>query len=109
MMRLDGRPVSRTPSAQILPAPRPGVLWAAVLLWCVAGCTPGPRETTEPPAAPARPQARIVSSLVRTGSANAQTSHIVRGIRLALSQAHWRAGDVELSYWTAAIGVVFRF
>lgn len=41
---------------------------------------------------------KIVSSLVRSGSASAQTSHIVHGIRMALGDAHWRAGPHALVY-----------
>lgn len=41
---------------------------------------------------------KFVSSLPRTGSANAQTTTIVNGIRLALEQAGSRAGDFEISY-----------
>lgn len=81
--------------------PRLPLLWALCLLCCVVHCTPtgavAPGATEFAPQTPLR-EARIVSSLVRTGSANAQTSHIVRGIRLALAQAQWRAGDVALSY-----------
>lgn len=41
---------------------------------------------------------KIVSSLVRTGSANAQTSHIVRGIRLALAERGGQVAGVRVRY-----------
>lgn len=52
---------------------------------------------------------KIVSSLPRTGSVKAQTDSIVGGIRLALEEAQWRAGDFQIVYadWddaTAAAG-----
>src|SRR5581483_5541384 len=52
---------------------------------------------------------RIVSSLPRTGSVKSQTDSIVGGIRLALEEAGWRAGDFKIEYsdWddaTAAAG-----
>ena len=36
---------------------------------------------------------KVVSSLPRTGSAKAQTDTIVNGIKIALSEADYRAGD----------------
>ncbi|HVX10312.1 MAG TPA: branched-chain amino acid ABC transporter substrate-binding protein [Pirellulales bacterium] len=52
---------------------------------------------------------KIVSSLPRTGSVKAQTDSMVGGIRLALEEAGWRAGDFRIEYadWddaTAAAG-----
>jgi branched-chain amino acid transport system substrate-binding protein len=41
---------------------------------------------------------KIVSSLPRTGSANGQTTSIVNGIKLALSEANYKAGDFKLVY-----------
>lgn len=41
---------------------------------------------------------KIVSSLPRTGSAKAQTDTIVNGIKIALEEAGWRAGDFEIVY-----------
>jgi branched-chain amino acid transport system substrate-binding protein len=41
---------------------------------------------------------KVVSSLVRTGSANAQTTNIVNGIRLALDEAGNKAGDYPVVY-----------
>src|SRR5258707_7749139 len=41
---------------------------------------------------------KIVSSLPRTGSAKAQTDTIVNGIKIALDEAGWRAGDFEIVY-----------
>ena len=41
---------------------------------------------------------KIISSLPRTGSANAQTSSIVNGIRLALEEAGNKAGNFDIVY-----------
>ena len=41
---------------------------------------------------------KIVSSLPRTGSAKAQTDTIVNGIKIALDEAGYKAGDFEIVY-----------
>jgi branched-chain amino acid transport system substrate-binding protein len=41
---------------------------------------------------------KIVSSLPRTGSAKAQTDTIVNGIKIALEEAGYQAGDFEIEY-----------
>jgi len=41
---------------------------------------------------------KIVSSLPRTGSVNAQTTSMVNGIRLALKEANYKVGDFTISY-----------
>lgn len=41
---------------------------------------------------------KIVSSLPRTGSANAQTSSMVNGIRMALSEVGGKVGDFTVTY-----------
>ena len=41
---------------------------------------------------------KVVSSLPRTGSANAQTNSIVNGIKLALIEANHKAGGFDISY-----------
>ena len=41
---------------------------------------------------------KMVSSLPRTGSANAQTSTIVNGIRLALDEAAFKVGDMTIEF-----------
>lgn len=41
---------------------------------------------------------KIVSSLPRTGSANAQTTTIVNGIRLALDEANMKVGDMTIEF-----------
>lgn len=41
---------------------------------------------------------KIVSSLPRTGSANAQTTTIVNGIKMALDEVGWKAGPFTLEY-----------
>lgn len=43
-------------------------------------------------------QLTIVSSLPRTGSANAQSTSISNGIRLALKEANYRSGAISLAY-----------
>lgn len=61
------------------------------VLAVASGCLPGRAE-------PDGPSVKVVSSLVRTGSANAQTSHIVRGIRLAFAERNYRVGGVRVDY-----------
>src|SRR6185437_8641885 len=41
---------------------------------------------------------KIVSSLPRTGSAKAQTDTIVNGIKIALAESDYKAGDFEIVY-----------
>ena len=41
---------------------------------------------------------KIVSSLPRTGSAKAQTDTIVNGIKIALEEADWKAGQFTIEY-----------
>jgi branched-chain amino acid transport system substrate-binding protein len=41
---------------------------------------------------------KIVSSLPRTGSAKAQTDTIVNGIKMALEEADYKAGDFKIEY-----------
>ena len=41
---------------------------------------------------------KMVSSLPRTGSANAQTTTIVNGIRLALDEASYKVGDMTIEF-----------
>ncbi len=41
---------------------------------------------------------KIVSSLPRTGSAKAQTDTIVNGIKIALAEADYRAGEFKIEY-----------
>ncbi len=45
-----------------------------------------------------RTVAKIVSSLPRTGSANAQTTSIVNGIRMAIEEAGGKAGALAIAY-----------
>ena len=58
-----------------------------VLLLLVAITVPGAEQVV-----------KIVSSLPRTGSANAQTTTIVNGIRLALQQAGSKVGDLRIEF-----------
>ncbi|MSP23825.1 MAG: branched-chain amino acid ABC transporter substrate-binding protein [Myxococcales bacterium] len=46
----------------------------------------------------ARTVAKIVSSLPRTGSANAQTTSVVNGIRMAIDELHGKAGALTIAY-----------
>src|SRR5271167_55858 len=41
---------------------------------------------------------KIVSSLPRTGSAKAQTDTIVNGIKIAVGEAGYKAGEFEIVY-----------
>src|SRR5688572_23284159 len=41
---------------------------------------------------------KIVSSLPRTGSNNAQTTTMVNGIRMALDEVSWKVGDFKIEY-----------
>ena len=41
---------------------------------------------------------KIVSSLPRTGSANAQTTSMVNGIKMAIAEVGGKIGDMELAY-----------
>ena len=50
------------------------------------------------PAANAEDVIKFISSLPRTGSANAQTTTIVNGIKLALEEAGSKAGDFTIVY-----------
>ncbi len=76
---------------------------AAVLALAMAACgkkqdaaatATGPAPT--PPATAS--VAKVVSSLPRTGSANAQTSTIVNGIQLAIEEQGGKAGAFEVQY-----------
>jgi branched-chain amino acid transport system substrate-binding protein len=86
---------------------------ACLVSW---GCSSEPRpagnERTKPAAEPGSTTARestttgartggvvkIVSSLPRTGSANAQTTTIVNGIRLAIDEVQGRVGSFTIEY-----------
>jgi branched-chain amino acid transport system substrate-binding protein len=46
----------------------------------------------------AQQQLTIVSSLPRTGSANAQSTSITNGIRLALKEVEYKSGTISLAY-----------
>src|SRR5437867_10196189 len=41
---------------------------------------------------------KIVSSLPRTGSANAQAQTMVNGIKMALDEVHGKVGDFTIAY-----------
>ncbi|NDC37817.1 MAG: branched-chain amino acid ABC transporter substrate-binding protein [Proteobacteria bacterium] len=68
----------------------------SVLLLTLSAVTPMMRVSL---AAAEEPQKiKIVSSLPRTGSANAQTSSMVNGIKLALAEVAGKVGNFALSY-----------
>jgi branched-chain amino acid transport system substrate-binding protein len=89
-------------------------MWmVAVVAWAAfagAGCkakTGAGGAAPEPPgggAAGGGTKVKIVSSLPRTGSANAQTTTMVNGIRLALDEANYKVGDftIEFEDWDDA-------
>lgn len=66
-------------------------LTLAFILTLPAGCDSGAKA--------GRPGViKIVSSLPRTGGNNAQTTTMVNGIRMALDEAGWKAGEFTLEY-----------
>lgn len=69
----------------------------SLLLLALTGACQRTPSAADAATAPRKP-VKIVSSLVRSGSANAQTSHIVRGIRLALQQRNYCAGGHKVVY-----------
>lgn len=68
-----------------------GLLLAVV----VAGCG---KDSTHKADTSGPRRVKIVSSLPRTGSANAQTTTIVNGIRLALDEVNHKVGDFTVDY-----------
>ncbi|MCE9620345.1 MAG: branched-chain amino acid ABC transporter substrate-binding protein [Planctomycetes bacterium] len=60
----------------------------AVLLLALSATTASAQEKT----------LKIISSLPRTGSANAQTSTMVNGIRMAIEEANGKIGDYTIVY-----------
>jgi branched-chain amino acid transport system substrate-binding protein len=60
--------------------------------------TPETPETPKSPDAPKAGAIKIVSSLPRTGSANAQTTTIVNGIKMAIDEVGGKVGDFTLTY-----------
>lgn len=59
----------------------------------------GPKEPVEPTPTGGDPKViKIYSSLPRTGSAKAQTDTIVNGIRMALDEAGYKAGEFTIKY-----------
>ncbi|HEY2900741.1 MAG TPA: branched-chain amino acid ABC transporter substrate-binding protein [Polyangia bacterium] len=66
-----------------------------------AGCKDkggGATSASEAPASSSGTKVKIVSSLPRTGSGNAQTTTIVNGIRLALDEASYKVGDMTIEF-----------
>jgi len=66
-----------------------------------ATADPKPEPKPEPKPDPSTPKSgalKIVSSLPRTGSANAQTTTIVNGIKMAVDETGGRIGDFTLTY-----------
>ncbi len=79
---------------------RPASLLLAAILAAGVSCDRKESSSAGPSASSAGdPKViKIVSSLPRTGSANAQTGTIVNGIRMALDEAGWKVGDFTLKY-----------
>jgi branched-chain amino acid transport system substrate-binding protein len=75
---------------------RTTTLFLAALSLTVSTLTLHSAAAENPPAAPTT--LTIVSTLPRTGSANAQTNSISNGIRLALQEANHRVGSIAISY-----------
>lgn len=69
--------------------------WLGVLALGL-GCKPSGGGSVDGATRP--DQVKIVSSLPRTGSANAQTTSMVNGIRMALSERAHQAGPFRVSY-----------
>jgi len=72
------------------------VLFATVLGSTLAVQSSSASEQVVPAALPT--SVKIVSSLPRTGSANAQTTSMVNGIRMALTEIGGKVAGVEVSY-----------
>ncbi len=72
------------------------VLFATVLGSTLAVQSSSAGEQVVPAALPT--SVKIVSSLPRTGSANAQTTSMVNGIRMALTEIGGKVAGVEVSY-----------
>lgn len=72
----------------------------ALVTACLLGCSPqGTSTGSEAQGSGGDPtRIKLVSSLPRTGSANAQTTTIVNGIKMALEEAGWKAGGYDLVY-----------
>jgi branched-chain amino acid transport system substrate-binding protein len=68
------------------------VLIASLAIVSLAGCNTSSTASGDPHTI------RIVSSLPRTGSARVQTNTIVNGIKLALEEADYKAGDFKIEY-----------
>jgi branched-chain amino acid transport system substrate-binding protein len=86
-----------------------GALGALAIVGCgkksgeTAGGNPpaasdGASATTPPPSGGTAGVIKIVSSLPRTGSANAQTSTIVNGIKLAIDEVGGKVGNFTITY-----------
>jgi branched-chain amino acid transport system substrate-binding protein len=70
-------------------------MWTVCLaMLCAVGCRMQPTS----PRAGNPNVIKIVSSLPRTGSANQQTTPMVQAIRMALDEAHFRAGAYTIVY-----------
>lgn len=70
-------------------------LFLAFVLAACAGCN---RKSTAGSAATASRVVKIVSSLPRTGSANAQTTTLVNGIRMAVDEVSGKVSDFTITY-----------
>ncbi len=72
------------------------LLTTAITACTLAGAACGVQAQTSAPLLPS--SVKIVSSLPRTGSANAQTTAMVNGIRMALTEAGGKVNGVEVLY-----------
>ena len=70
---------------------RSALVLAAALAPCVAGRAASAADTVQD-------TIKIVSSLPRTGSANAQTTSMVNGIKMAIAEVGGKIGGATLSY-----------
>jgi branched-chain amino acid transport system substrate-binding protein len=76
-------------------------IWLTLLCLLAIGCGKGSDGGTGGTSGPAGGDAKtikIVSSMPRTGSANAQTTTIANGIKLAIEEAGNKAGDFTIVY-----------
>lgn len=81
-------------------------LWTLSLAALLAACGGGGEEKSTTKAASTAPELtggnpkliKIVSSLPRTGSANAQSTTVVNGIQLAIAEFGGKVGEFEIKY-----------
>lgn len=99
-MKLDER---SSISSLFAPLGRAALLACMASLTPLAGCGGPSADASKKPAATASAAGtpgtiKLVSSLPRTGSANAQTGTIVNGIRMAIDELGGKVGDFTITY-----------